>query len=90
MTATIALTDVAWGTRLDLTCTYPLIRGDYEGGAYALVVHTTDGRSQRVATWNGLPGRTMQLTAATATRQANIRSVEVTRIDGTPVVRATL
>ena len=87
MTATVALTSVAWGTRLDLACTYPMVRGDYEAGAYALVVHTTDGRTQRVATWNGLPGRAMQVTAATAARASDIRSVEVTRLDGSPVLR---
>ena len=49
-----------------MTCTYPPLGGDYEGGSYALVVHTRDGRTERIATWNGLPGATMQLTAATA------------------------
>ncbi|MGA8248714.1 MAG: hypothetical protein WB797_17535, partial [Nocardioides sp.] len=88
MTATVALTSVAWGTRLDLACTYPMVRGDYEAGAYALVVHTTDGRTQRVATWNGLPGQAMKLTAATSARVGDIRSVEVTRLDGSPVLRA--
>jgi hypothetical protein len=88
MTATVALTSVAWGTRLDLACTYPLMRGDYEAGAYALVVHTADGHSQRVATWNGLPGQAMKLTAATSSRVGDIRSVEVTRLDGSPVLRA--
>lgn len=91
MTASVALTTVGWGTRLDLTCSYPPLHGAYVGGgSYALVVHTTDGRTQRVASWNGVPGRTMQLTAATATRQADIRSVEVTRLDGSPVLRTTL
>jgi hypothetical protein len=90
MTATVALTSVAWGTKLDLACTYPQVRGDYEAGAYALVVHTTDGRSQRVATWQGLPGKTMHLTAATASRSADIRSVTVVRMDGSPALRLKL
>jgi hypothetical protein len=88
MGATLALTPVAWGTRLDLTCSYPAISGDYAGGAssYALVVHTAGGTAQRVATWKPLPGRTMQLTAATATAPARITEVDVTRADGTPVL----
>jgi hypothetical protein len=90
MTATIALTPVAWGTKLDLACVYPLIRGDYEAGSYALVVHTTDGRAQQVATWHGLPGHAMQLTAATASRSADISSVDVTRLDGSPLLRLSL
>jgi hypothetical protein len=90
MMATVALTSVAWGTKLDLACIYPLVRGEYEGGSYALVVRTTDGHSQRVATWRGLPGKAMQLTAATASKAANISSVEVTRLDGSPVLRLAL
>jgi hypothetical protein len=91
MGATIALTRVAWGTRLDLTCSYPTIGGDYVGGAssYALVVHTAGGGKQRIATWHPLPGKTMQLTAATATAPARITEVDVTRADGTPVLQLT-
>ena len=88
MTATVAVTSVGWGTRIDLTCTYPHTSGGWEAGAYALVIHTTDGRTQRLATWNGLPGATMEFPAATHTRQRKIQSVEVTRIDGTPVAWA--
>jgi hypothetical protein len=90
MTASVSLTPVAWGTRVDMTCSYPRILGDYEGGAYALVVHTFGGRNERIATWRGLPGRTMNLTAATVSRTSQIRSVEVTRLDGSPVLRLAL
>lgn len=87
MTARLALTSVAWGTRIDLSCSYPQWHGRYEAGAsYALVVHTTDGRSKRVATWLALPGRSMQLTAATASSAPDIASVVVTTDDGTPVL----
>jgi hypothetical protein len=88
MTANVALTSVAWGTRLDLTCRYPTPRGavSYGAGAYALVVHTSDGRSQRVATWRGLPGATMHLSAATAALSSDIRSVDVVQVDGSPVL----
>jgi Putative zinc-finger len=92
MTANVALTSVAWGTRLDLTCTYPTPRGSvsYDAGAYALVVHTTDGRSQRVATWHGLPGERMHLTAATAASSSDIRSVDVVRVGGPRVLALNL
>jgi hypothetical protein len=89
MTANVALTSVAWGTRLDLTCRYPATRGGgvgYASGSYALVVHTVDGQSQRVATWRGLPGKTMHLAAATAASSSDIRSVDVVRLDGSPVL----
>jgi len=90
MSARLAVTTVAWGTELDLACSYPAVKGEYLGGAYVLVVHTRDGRAEKVASWNGLPGKTMQLTAATASSQDQITSVELTKADGTPVARLTL
>jgi anti-sigma factor RsiW len=85
MSASVALTTVAWGTQLHLECSYPSASRDYLTGSYALVVHTRDGRTQKVASWNGLPGKTMQLTAATASPVGQISSVVLTRADGTPV-----
>lgn len=90
MVASVALTPVAWGTQLQLTCSYPRGTVDYEGGAYALVVHTTDGKTERVATWNGLPGKSMSVSGATAAWKQNITSVEVTRLDGSPVAELAL
>jgi hypothetical protein len=53
-------------------------------------VHTKDGRTERVATWNGLPGKTMSVSGATAAWKQNIASVEVTTLDGSPVAELTL
>lgn len=90
--AAVALTGVAWGTKLDLTCSYADV-GSGEGGyeeeeapAYALVVHTREGRTEQVATWKGLPGRTMRLTGATATGRTDITTVEVRTSDGRVVL----
>jgi putative zinc finger protein len=91
VTAAVALTGVAWGTKLDLTCSYPPPEGDGDGDdddygpippAYALVVHTREGGTEQVATWKGLPGRTMRLTGATATGRTDITSVDVRSSDG--------
>jgi hypothetical protein len=90
MVAIAATTPVAWGTQLQLTCSYPRGTVDYEGGAYALLVHTADGKTERVATWNGLPGKSMQVSAATSAWKSEIRSVEVTKLDGTPVAELAL
>lgn len=91
LTATLAFEPVAWGTRLDLTCTYVLRAGDEPIGSatYALVVRTRDGRTDQVATWRALPGRTMRLTAATAADRGEIAAVEVRTGDGRPVLRLT-
>jgi hypothetical protein len=90
VSAEVALASVAWGTRLDLTCSYEDDEEEYEArpdATYALVVTTRDGRSEQVATWHGLPGRTMHLTAATASRRADIASVEMRTTDGVVVLR---
>ena len=76
----LSLTEVGWGTRLDLTCSYATDSHDYEDpswSTYRMYVHTSDGDVERVASWRAVPGRTMQLTAATAAARADITSVEV-------------
>lgn len=90
MVASVALTPVAWGTRLDLTCSYPVGAAAYAGGSYALVVHTKDGRTERVATWNGLPGQSMKVSGATAAWKQDITSVVVTTQSGKPVAQLSL
>lgn len=89
--ASIALTSVAWGTRLDLTCSYDEPSEDYEHDTppptYSLVVRTQDGGVEQVATWKALPGKTMHLTGATALDTDQITSVEVLTADGQPVLQ---
>ncbi|MCW2796831.1 zf-HC2 domain-containing protein [Nocardioides sp.] len=90
--ASLALESVAWGTRLDLVCSYEAGAGWDEPAhapTYSLVVRTRDGRTQQVATWRALPGRTMTLTAATSASRADIASVEVRTADGHPVLELT-
>lgn len=97
VSAEILVSSVPWGTRLDLTCSYESEAGSPYGDSgygassapeYALVVRTRDGRTDEVATWRGLPGRTMQLSAATATPRSDIEAVEVHTADGTIVLRS--
>ena len=58
--ATVALSSFAWGTRIDMACTY----GEWSGGADAppsnlgMVVVGRDGSRTQVATWLGLSGAT--------------------------------
>lgn len=90
MVASVAVQSVGWGTKLTLSCSYPVGGSIYEGGAYALVVHTKDGKTQKIATWNGLPGKSMSVDGATSTAKQDIRSVEVTTSTGTPVAELSL
>ena len=75
------MTSVAWGTRLELTCSYGVgrrgVRACRRSATYAMFVRTREGRVEQVATWRSLPGRTMQLAAATAAARDDIASVEV-------------
>jgi hypothetical protein len=85
----LSLTEVGWGTRLDLTCSYATDSHDYEDpswSTYTMYVHTADGRVEQVASWRALPGKTMRLAAATAAERGDITSVEVRTSAGEKVL----
>jgi Putative zinc-finger len=91
--ASLAFESVAWGTRLDLTCTYLPDDDRYQPSTppiYAMFVHTRDGRTEQVATWRSLPDKTMRLAAATAASLKDITSVEVRTAGGKPVLKLTV
>lgn len=86
--ARVAMTGVAWGTRLDLTCSYA-DTGGYRASSpasYVLVVHGRDGSSEEVASWRALPGRTMRLTGASSYSLGDIASVEIRTAGGVAVL----
>lgn len=86
----LTLASVAWGTRLDLVCTYQpsgYHPANVRGGTYTLLVHTRGGGVERVGTWRPVVGRPMQLSAATALDRGQIASVEVETAQGEPVLR---
>jgi anti-sigma factor RsiW len=87
VSASVALTGVAWGTRLELTCTYAG-KDDYDtsSAAYVLVVRGRDGRTEQVASWRALPGRTMRLTGASAYSVDGIESIELRTDRGTALL----
>ncbi len=87
--ASVGFASVAWGTRLDLSCSYDK-GGEWQSESpvvYALIVRTRDGREQQVATWRGIPGKTITLTAATESRRQDISAVEVRLVSGRTVLR---
>jgi len=88
--ADVVVSAVAWGTRLDLICSYAAGQEEYgasPSAEYALVIRTRDGHDEQVATWRGLPGRTMRLSAATATSRSDIETVELRTAAGDVVLR---
>ena len=85
----VSLTQVGWGTRLDLTCSYAEEgAGGYhdEGPPTYTMYVTTAGGTEQVASWKGLPGKTMHLTGATSADADTITSVEVRGSAGEPVL----
>jgi hypothetical protein len=85
----LSMTQVGWGTRLDLTCSYAVPGSDaYHDQApptYTMYVMHSDGTAEQVASWKALPGKTMHLQAATSANTADISDVEV-RTGNTPVL----
>lgn len=84
--ASARLVGVAWGTRIELTCTYDTRYYGNSNVSYALVVVDRTGHAEQVATWAAVPGKVSQVTAASATRSADIARVEVRTAAGTPVL----
>lgn len=86
-TGWVSLTEVDWGTRLDLDCEYDSPYGGHAAYAYTLVVTTTDGDTQQVAAWKAIPGRSLHVTGASSAVPDDIATVEVVGADGEPVLR---
>jgi len=88
-TGWVSLTPVAWGTRLDLTCEYQAPEGSDATWAYAMVVRTTDGRVEQVASWLGISGLELHIRGATAVSPDDIAAIEVRNEAGDAVLRLT-
>ncbi len=84
-TGWVSLTEKAWGTRIDLTCTY---EGKLtERTTYVLVVQPVDGAPQQVGTWEADLGQEVHLTMATSVATDDIATVEVQTESGYQVLR---
>ena len=79
---------MAWGTRIDLTCSYNA-NGSYPAGgsAYALVVIDRSGAAQQVATWKALPDRELTVMGATSLSRRDIAAVEIRTTSGRAILR---
>jgi Putative zinc-finger len=88
ITASARLVDMAWGTRIDLTCDYRT-NGFYppSGTSYALVVIDRKGVAQQVATWNALPNREITVTGASSRARRDIAAVEIRTPQGQTILR---
>ncbi|KAF2413233.1 hypothetical protein B1729_10780 [Microbacterium sp. B35-04] len=91
LSATVELTDVAWGTRIAMVCDYPPTDDPYaadEEWPYVLVVTSTDGATSELSSWRAGPGSTAHLDAGTALDRSDIASIEVRAVsDGRVLLR---
>ncbi|MDI6943993.1 MULTISPECIES: zf-HC2 domain-containing protein [Microbacterium] len=74
--ASVELTEVAWGTRIDMTCAYGHGPSDREW-RYTLVVTAADGTESALSTWRATAGSTARLSAGTALAPDEIASIDI-------------
>ncbi len=84
--ASADVSDVAWGTRITLTCTYDST-GPYPPGAYTLNVEDRAGDWSTLGTWNIEPGKVMTFTSGTAIRLTDIKKITIGTTGGTSVLQ---
>jgi hypothetical protein len=86
--AAVDLTDVAWGTRIDLRCAYPESdSGDGGSWTYALAVVGTDGEVSTVSTWRAGPGTQARVSAGSALDVSDIAAIEIRAAGGQVLMR---
>jgi hypothetical protein len=88
VTASARLVDMAWGTRIDLTCAYRS-QGRYPASAvpYAMVVIDRHGKAEQVATWKALPNRELTVMGASSRTRPDIAAVEIRTMQGRTILR---
>ncbi len=81
LTADVSLTDVAWGTRIDMHCAYTDAADDDAEWRYALWVVDRNGDASEVSTWKARTGSQVKLSAATSLAVDQIASIQVRSAD---------
>jgi anti-sigma factor RsiW len=89
VTAELRLEDVAWGTRITMSCRYDAAAppGPYDPVGYQLVVVAVDAGAQSVARWQALPGREAQVAGSTDLPVDEIAEVQLLDADGTVLLQ---
>ena len=91
--ASVELTSVGWGTRIDMDCEYrpsaPGPNGGYGPVEYAMWVVDSDGAETPLSTWSANPNGTVSVTAGTALAIEDIAEIEVRDASGDRVLLST-
>jgi anti-sigma factor RsiW len=77
----------AWGTQVDMSCSYT---GGHSGGEYVLVAVARDGTETVLATWKAVPDNTAHLVIGTALKTSDLAALEVRLGSGRALLRLTL
>jgi hypothetical protein len=93
VTADLWLGSVAWGTRVDIKCTYrdqtPPPAGSVDRWVYRLVIIPRDGSAtQQVAQWTALPNKTVALSGSTSLKPAEIADIQLLNSKGDALLHA--
>jgi hypothetical protein len=87
LTASVALTRTAWGTRIDMVCAYHEESGYPEGRvAYGLFVIDREGHDHLVSTWWAGPGEEAHTTGSIDLAVDQLRTLQVRAADGRTVL----
>lgn len=78
---------VGAGSQINVWCSYE--QTTYSKGDYGLKITSKDGRTQTLATWPGVPGKTIVLRAPTTWSASDIAAVEITNASGKVLLRLT-
>ena len=88
--ASIELTPVGWGTRIDMECGYHPGPAGPDGGYgpvdYAMWVVDRQGVASALSTWTSSPEGTVEVSAGTALALGDIAQVEVRTVTGDQVL----
>lgn len=87
------LTARPWGTAVALTCLYnggpqPAGAAEAARATYVLVVHSSDGRLEQIATWSPPPGQDVKVAASTDLSPDRVSGLEVRTTTGEVVMRS--
>lgn len=75
--ASVDLSSVGGGTRVDMTCTYEYVEGEGGERSYDLVLLQRDGDEETVSMWTTDEGSVVEISATVGTDRDDIASLEV-------------
>jgi hypothetical protein len=86
VSATVSLDDRAWGTQIQLRCTYQEKDDATKPPSYRLVATDHTGSTRQVATWQVVPGKVSTITGSVDWSASDIASLSLETSGGTELL----